>query len=281
MKNISDHSEQAAQAQTQRGGEESADSLVNSKMVNWRGNFVTVKKANGLRHVFDSLQDVFGPQRPNPRAQFSGSLAHPGHGQIWDSEINFTYDVNGEQCNLAYIGIDVCLDLKPKAIHKYGQPMLKGYANSWVYVYLPKMTFEMIKSYVKAGTGWDVSDEGTFYDPNTNHVAIEAEMYNQSGQPKPSFWVVKGNEAVSGGGRDLSFSRIGSVQEVSAQPNQQCIHRGVGIFSVSMEVQGTQNFRPSPASGDKAKLRFTLVSVRTWGITDCVAPIVYVPSIDN
>ncbi len=239
---------------------------------------MTEKEAKALRHVFDDLQDVFGLQRSNPRAQFSASLTHPGHGQIWESEINFAYDVNGERCNIPYIGIDVCVDLKPKAVHKHGVPMLKDYGNSWVFVYLPEMTYVMIKSYVKAGTGWDVSDEGSVYDPNRNLVAIEAELYNQSGQPKPSFWVAKGNEAVYGGGGDSSFSRIGSVQEVSAQPDQQCIHRGVGIFSVSMEVQGTENLQPSPSSGGKAKLSFTLVSVRTWGITDCVAPIVHIPS---
>lgn len=275
MMNIADHRELAAQAKTQRGGEESADSSVNSKIVKWRGNFVTENEGKGLRHVFDDLQDVFGIQRPNPRAQFSGSLAQ-GQDQIWESDINFAYDVNGEQCNIAFVGIDVCVDLKPKAIHKHGLPMLKDYGNSWVFVYLPEMTYDMIKSYVKAGTGWDVSDEGTVYDPNRNLVAIEAKLYNQSGQPKPSFWVATGNEAVYGGGE---FSRIGSVQQVSGQPSQQYIHRGVGIFSVSMEVQGARNLKPSPASGDKAKLNFTLVSVRTWGITDCVAPIVHIPSI--
>ena len=71
---------------------------------------------------------------------------------------------------------------------------------------------------------------------------------------------------------------VGSVQGVAAQPHQQRIHRGLGIFSVSIEVEGTSNFEPIPGVGNEAKLSFTLVSVHTWGITDCVAPIVYAPS---
>ena len=157
--------------------------------------------------------------------------------------------------------------------------MLSNYANSWVYVYLPESTFDKFKSYVKAGTGWDVSDEGFIEDPNRNLVAIEAEIHHKSGQPRPSFWVVKENTDTASG-NDVSFSRIGSIQEVSAQPHQQRIHRGVGIFSVSIEVEGTPNLKPTPG-GDEAKLKFTLVSVRTWGITECVAPIVHAPTFDK
>ena len=246
-----------------------------ANMVHWRGNLVAEKEAKALRHVFDDLQDHFGHQRPDPRITFNTSLAHPGQGQIWNGELDFTYDINGDHCNIAYVSMDVCVDLTAKLVHKHGQPMLKEYGNSWVYVYLPGLTLDKFKSYLKTGTGWDVSDEGTVYDPNRNLVAIEAKMHHESGQPKPSFWVVKDKDA---SGRDISFSRIGSVQEVNAQPHQQCIHRGIGIFSVSMEVEGTPNFKPTPGAGDEAKLTFTLVSVRTWGITDCVAPIVHAPS---
>mmetsp|Transcript_5854 Transcript_5854/g.9773 ORF Transcript_5854/g.9773 Transcript_5854/m.9773 type:complete len:80 (+) Transcript_5854:1-240(+) len=76
----------------------------------------------------------------------------------------------------------------------------------------------------------------------------------------------------------MSFSRIGTVQEVNEHPHQQRVHRGVGIFSVSMEVEGSPNFKPTPRAGDEANLCFTLVSVRTWGVTDCVAPIVHAPN---
>eukprot|EP00984_Skeletonema_dohrnii_P028519 scaffold18555_cov146-Skeletonema_dohrnii-CCMP3373.AAC.11 len=272
---MADRNEQAAQRGDEESVASSADSNIN--MVEWRGNLVGEKEAKALRHVFDDLQDHFGHQRPDPRITFNTSLAHPGQGKAWNGELDFTYDINGDHCNLAYVSMDVCVDLTAKLVHKHGQPMLKEYGNSWVYVYLPGLTLDMFKSYLKTGTGWDVSDEGegTVYDPNRNLVAIEAKMHHESGQPKPSFWVVKDKDA---SGRDISFSRIGSVQEVNAQPHQQCIHRGIGIFSVSMEVEGTPNFEPTPGAGDVAKLTFTLVSVRTWGITDCVAPIVHAPS---
>eukprot|EP00985_Skeletonema_marinoi_P002252 scaffold913_cov76-Skeletonema_marinoi.AAC.1 len=273
---VAGHNEQAAQRDNKDEYFVEASSG-NPNMVKWRGNLVGEKEAKALRHVFDDLQDQFGHQRPDPRITFNTILAHPGQGHVWNGELDFTYDINGDHCNLAYVSMDVCVDLTPKLVHKHGQPMLKDYGNSWVYVYvyLPETTLEKFKSYVKTGTGWDVSDEGTVYDPNRNLVAIEAKMHHESGQPKPSFWVVKDKDA-SGG--DISFSRIGSVQEVNAQPHQQCAHRGVGIFSVSMEVEGTPNFKPTPGAWDEAKLTFTLVSVRTWGTTECVAPIVHAPS---
>ncbi len=75
-------------------------------------------------------------------------------------------------------------------------------------------------------------------------MAIQAKLNNQDGQPKPkpSFWVAQ--ETVSKGA--TSFSCIGSVHEVHSDATQKNIHRGVGIFSVSMEVEGTPNFKPNP-----------------------------------
>ena len=57
------------------------------------------------------------------------------------------------------------------------------------------------------------------------------------------------------------------------------MHRGVAMFSVSLEVEGTPNSRPDPRVGNEANLVFTLVSARTWGITDSVAPIVHAPEL--
>lgn len=246
-----------------------------TKMVLWRGNQVTEREAKALRHVFDNLQDHFGHQRPDPRIRFSIDLTHPGHGEVWEGDLDFTYDINGEHCNLAYFGMDVCVDLTPKLVHFQGQPMLKDYGHTWVYIYLPQLTFDKVISYVKAGTGYDVSTEGIVEDPNRNLVAIEAKLYHEPEQPKPSFWAVREKDDASG--KDVSFSRMGSVQEVNARPEQQRVHRGVGIFSISMEVEGTPNFMPAPGTAEEATLSFTLVSVRTWGITDCVAPIVHAP----
>uniref|UniRef100_A0A7S2PW34 Uncharacterized protein n=1 Tax=Skeletonema marinoi TaxID=267567 RepID=A0A7S2PW34_9STRA len=266
-------------AQNEQAGQIDVDEDPN--MVQWRGNLVTEKEAKALRHVFDNLQDHFGHQRPDPRIRFSANLTYPGHGPMWVGDLDFMYDINGDHCSLAYFGMDVCVDLTSKLIHKHGQPMMKDYGKTWLYVYLPQLTLDKVISYVKAGTGYDVSTEGTVYDPNRNLVAIKAKLHHESEQPKPSFWVVKDKDAsasASAYGKDISFTRVGSIQEVNAQPHQQHVHRGVGIFSVSIEVEGTPNFKPTPGAGDEAKLTFTLVSVRTWGITDYVAPIVYASS---
>uniref|UniRef100_A0A7S2M1Q8 Uncharacterized protein n=1 Tax=Skeletonema marinoi TaxID=267567 RepID=A0A7S2M1Q8_9STRA len=263
-------------AQNEQAGQIDVDEDPN--MVQWRGNLVTEKEAKALRHVFDNLQDHFGHQRPDPRVRFNHvSLAHPGHGQKWHGDVDFTYEIDGDHCKLNYIGMDVCIDLAPKLVHKHGQPLLNDYGSTWLYVYLPQLSIDKVKSYVKAGTGWDVSDEGFIDDTNRNMVAIKVKLCSESGQPEPSFWVVKDKDA-SGGRGSMSFSRIGSVQEVAAQPHQQRIHRGIGIFSISMEVDGTSNLEPTPGTWDEANLSFTLVSARTWGVTDCVAPIVYAPS---
>eukprot|EP00574_Skeletonema_japonicum_P011778 CAMPEP_0201728766 /NCGR_PEP_ID=MMETSP0593-20130828/17089_1 /ASSEMBLY_ACC=CAM_ASM_000672 /TAXON_ID=267983 /ORGANISM="Skeletonema japonicum, Strain CCMP2506" /LENGTH=288 /DNA_ID=CAMNT_0048220983 /DNA_START=52 /DNA_END=915 /DNA_ORIENTATION=+ len=243
----------------QRGNDD-ASSTSSTKMVQWRGNLVDEKEAKALRHVFDDLQDHFGHQRPDPQVKFEVSLEHPGHGQMWQADIDFTYNIRGDHCKLAYIGMDMCLDLTPKLIHKFGRPMLQGYGETWAYAYLPESTMEKIRAYVKAGTGWDVFVDGAVHDPNRNLVAIKAKLNNQDGQPKPSFWVVSETDSAQD---DVSFSRIGAVQEVHNDATQKHIHRGVGIFSVTMEVEGTPNFKPNPLNNE-ANLVFTLVSVRTW-----------------
>eukprot|EP00985_Skeletonema_marinoi_P024956 scaffold17867_cov146-Skeletonema_marinoi.AAC.10 len=204
--NAADHNDLVAS----RDDEETVAAAATT-MTQWRGNTVPEKEAKALRHVFDDLQDHFGYQRVDPRVRFNNTnLARLGNGRTWFSDLDFTYDIKGDQCNLAYIGMDVCVDLAPKLVHKHGQPMLKNYGKSWVYVYLPQLTFDKFKSYVKFGTGWDVSDEGTVFDPNRDTVAIEAKMHHESGQPKPSFWAAKEKEASAG---DMSFSRIGTVQD--------------------------------------------------------------------
>ena len=266
----------------QKGEDSDEEATTNNiNMVQWRGNVVPEKEAKALKHVFDDLQDFFcRGNQPNLTIRFSTALAYSGQGRLWLGDLDCTYNIDGENCNLAYFGMDVCIDLCPKLLHKYGEAMLKDYGTSWIYVYLPQPTFEKVIEYVKAGTGWDVSTEavGIVYDHNRDLVAIEAKLHHESGEPQPSFWVVKDDdEHASGGGEGMSFSRIGSVQEVNAIPNQQRVHRGIGIFSVSMEVEGTPNFNPTPNTGEEANLTFTLVSCRTWGITDCVAPIVYAP----
>eukprot|EP00577_Skeletonema_sp_RCC1716_P018048 CAMPEP_0113420126 /NCGR_PEP_ID=MMETSP0013_2-20120614/27165_1 /TAXON_ID=2843 ORGANISM="Skeletonema costatum, Strain 1716" /NCGR_SAMPLE_ID=MMETSP0013_2 /ASSEMBLY_ACC=CAM_ASM_000158 /LENGTH=256 /DNA_ID=CAMNT_0000307591 /DNA_START=59 /DNA_END=826 /DNA_ORIENTATION=+ /assembly_acc=CAM_ASM_000158 len=234
---MADRNEQAAQRGDEESVASSADSNIN--MVEWRGNLVREKEAKALRHVFDDLQDHFGHQRPDPRITFNTSLAHPGQGEVWNGELDFTYDINGDHCNVAYVSMDVCVDLTTKLVHKHGQPMLKEYGNSWVYVYLPGLTLDKFKSYLKTGTGWDVSDEGTVYDPNRNLVAIEAKMHHESGQPKPSFWVVKDKDA---SGRDISspavhpsrhwhlFGIYGGGRNSKLRANSWCRRRGQAYF---------------------------------------------------
>lgn len=99
-RNVGNGNGKAEAAQWQRGDEESVDIFSDSSMVQWKDNLVPEKEAKGLRHVFYDLQDHFGHQRPDPMIRFNASLAHPGQGQTWFGDLDFTYDINGDQCKI-------------------------------------------------------------------------------------------------------------------------------------------------------------------------------------
>lgn len=114
--NIASQKELQIQKEKQSGDENSgvAPNFKPISMVRWRGNLVSEKEAKALCHVFDNLQDHFGHQRPDPRISVTTSLAYPGQGCLWNGDLDFTYNINGEQCNLAYVSMDVCVDLTSK-----------------------------------------------------------------------------------------------------------------------------------------------------------------------
>ena len=263
----------------EREDEESAAAALtaDNDMVRWRGNSVSKEEAKALHHVFDELKDHFGHQTPDPEVKVNEvSFAHPGNNSpVWRGDLDFTYKIEGEQYNLGFVGMDVCVDLTPKRVEKDGELLLKDYGKTWCFVYLPRETLDKFKHYVKVGAGWSVSPEGTVEDDEIDLVAIKASLHNENGQPKPSFWVSKDKKSSI---ENRSFSRIGTVQEMNDNSEQQRVHRGIGIFSVSIEVEGTSDSQPTPGMRKEANLSFTLVSVRSCYTTDCVAPIVYVPS---
>jgi hypothetical protein len=253
------------------------------KMVKWRGNMVPEKKAKALKHVFDDLQDHFGHNRPDPKVRFS--MASPSLNQddhntgAWSDNLTFTYLIDGDACNLDYMSMDVCIDLAKKHA-KPGSSTFDDYGKSWVYVYVPEATIDKVKAYVKAGTGWDVINKGFTVDYNRKLISIEAKTH-QAPQPEPSFWVAAEtdmyNKYTNPKTSDVQFTRSGSIQGVVEQPAQQRVHRGVGIFAVSLEVPKSSDVKPKAGFGAEATLSFTLISVRTWGVTDCIAPIVHSP----
>ena len=254
------------------------------KMVKWRGNMVPEKKAKALTHVFDDLQDHFGHNRPDPKVRFNMASTSLNQDNLntgaWSDNLTFTYLIDGDACNLDYIGMDVCIDLTKKHA-KPGSSAFDDYGKSWVYVYVPEATIDKVKAYVKAGTGWDVVNNGFKVDYNRKLTSIEAKMH-QAPQPEPSFWVATDNDMYNKYVNPkmtpgVQFTRSGSIQEVVEQPAQQRVHRGVGFFAVSLEVPKSSDVKPKAGFGAEATLSFTLISVRTWGVTDCIAPIVHSP----
>lgn len=112
--NIASHNELQKEGQSDNEDFIVALNFKPLKMVRWRGNLVSEKEAKALSHVFDNLQDHFGHHRPDPRIRVSTSLAYPGQGWFWNGDLDFTYNINGDQCNLAYVSMDVCVDLSSK-----------------------------------------------------------------------------------------------------------------------------------------------------------------------
>ena len=78
-----------------------------------------------------------------------------------------------------------------------------------------------IKQYFYTGTGWSPSDEGLADDLNAELVSIPAKIY-PAPNPEPSFWKRDVEDRAN-----LSFKRVGSVQNVAKQAEYQNIHRGI------------------------------------------------------
>lgn len=246
------------------------------KMEMWRGELVPEKTALALRHVFDDLKDHFGEGRSYPNVSCSiKGLGFQPHlhqaGGKWAGDVNFTYNIKGEKHTLDYVGIDVCIDLTPKQVEgQKGGPM-DDYGKTWVYGYVPESTMDKVRQYVTVGTGWDIEDEGTVFGHHRDVVAFEAKMQET---PEPSFWGAVNDVWTSTA--EKKSSRLGSIQEVFRSSKQSKIHRGVGIFAVSVEVDGDSDVLPTPDQ-KYASISFTLVSICSWGVAEKAAPIVYDP----
>ena len=167
---------------------------------------------------------------------------------------------------------NVYFDLNPKYDGDGNQ--IRDYGHSWIYVYVPSDVMTKVKQYFYKGTGWSTSDEGLADDMNAEMVAIPAKIY-PAPNPEPSFWVRDPKDKAS-----LSFKRIGSIQSVAKEVDQQKIHRGIAVIAMSADVPGRGNRKPIPVYED-AELMFTLISARTFGPSVTVAPVVYGPRLGS
>lgn len=92
-------------------------------------------------------------------------------------------------------------------------------------------------------------------------------------QSEPGFWIADEDD-------NKQFHRVGSVHEASKDPSNHFLFRCVGIFAVTAEVaRDSSGTHDASASEEKeeARLTFTLINVRTEGIVNSIAPVVYNP----
>ena len=259
----------------------------NRKTVNWRGNQVFEKEGIALKNLFDDLLNYFGQPVEDPTVTFiidslNQSYCDDETGAskttlltIWKGSLKFMYKVNYKNRvtsqKLDYMSMDVCIDLTPKKKLNFGGHDMKDYCRTWVYAHAPKYTIETVIRYFEDGTGFKASSKGLILDENRNIVHFEAKLLADP-QTEPSFWVTKDDD-------NKEFACVGTVREASQDPLYQIIVRGIGIFTVTAEVARNSNdgSRPIACGEDEACLSFSLVSLRTTGFVNNLAPVVYDP----
>ena len=261
--------------------------------VDWRGNRVTEKEGMALKHLFDDVQDYFGQHDGKPKVSLNvGRLHQEADGEaddsmkkddwamagstIWKGSLEFTYKVNHRNRDtsqkLHYMAMDVCLDLKPKKELNFGGHDMSEYCRTWVYAYAPRYTVETFLRYFEKGTGLKASSNGLVLDEEQNMVHFESKLLTDP-QSEPGFWIADEDDSEQ-------FQRLGSVYEASKDPLNQFLFRCIGIFAVTAEVARSSSVTNGASASDKkeeARLTFTLIHVRTEGVVNNIAPVVYSP----
>mmetsp|Transcript_21828 Transcript_21828/g.35978 ORF Transcript_21828/g.35978 Transcript_21828/m.35978 type:complete len:395 (+) Transcript_21828:96-1280(+) len=269
--------------------------------VDWRGNRVTEKEGMALKHLFDDRQDYFGQHDGQPKVSLNvGRLRQEADGEaddsvtgngsplkdngamtmtgstIWRGNLEFTYKMNYRNRDtsqkLHYMAMDVCLDLMPKKELKLGGHDMSEYCRTWMYAYAPRYTVETFLRYFEEGTGLKASTNGLVLDEEQKIVHFEPKLLTDP-QSEPGFWIADEDDSEQ-------FKRLGSVHEASKDPSNQFLFRCIGIFAVTAEVaRSSRRTHGASAINEKeeARLKFTLINVRTEGIVNNIAPVIYNP----
>ncbi len=260
--------------------------------VEWRGNRVTKKEGIALKHLFDDLQDYFGQPNGEPNVSSSIGRFQPGQeddGETdsrrkedcsiaesstmsWKGNIEFTYKMNyrnrDTSLKLHYMAMDICLDLKPKKDLNFGGHDMSACCRTWIYAYAPMYTVETFLRYFEDGTGFKASSNGLLLDEEQKIVTLNLLI-------EPGFWIADEDD-------NNQLKRVGTVHDAYQDPSNQFLFRCIGIFAVTAEVARSSSRTHHEASAsnekEKAQLTFTLMNVRTEGIVNNIAPIVYDPT---
>jgi len=261
------------------------------KTIDWRGNQVTEKEGIALKYLFDDLQNYFGQPHGEPNVIFNIKINSPDGGggsrhssadkAVWRRSLEFNYKMNYKNRvtsqMLDYMSMDLCIDLKPKKHLNFGGHDMSEYCRTWVYAYAPRYTIETVLRYFEAGTGIKASSKGLILDEEQNIVHFEAKLLVES-KPEHGFWIPNEEDA------SKQCTRLGTVHDASQDPAYHYLFRCIGIFGVAVEIAGSGSSSSKPSASasvesdkEAARLIFTLVSVRTEGIVNNIAPVVYNP----
>ncbi|KAL7500108.1 hypothetical protein ACHAWT_009495 [Skeletonema menzelii] len=141
-----------------------------------------------------------------------------------------------------------------------------------MYAYAPRYTVETFLRYFEEGTGLKASTNGLVLDEEQKIVHFEPKLLTDP-QSEPGFWIADEDDSEQ-------FKRLGSVHEASKDPSNQFLFRCIGIFAVTAEVaRSSRRTHCASAINEKeeARLKFTLINVRTEGIVNNIAPVIYNP----
>jgi hypothetical protein len=196
-------------------------------------------------------------------------------GDRWYAKVRVTYDLTRGRTETDLIGMDnIYFDFSMKT-SKNGE-MVKDYGKRWIKVYIPKATVKQFVNKFKDCTGWDVSAKMFTVDDGQGLYSINAKIDEQDPPMVTSVIKVEDVNRNPIGGA-WSLNERGSIQTLCADPNYQCIPKGTGFFSISMNVVTVLNstVAPKASPSNPCRVTFTLLRARLFGLESSIHTVGY------
>jgi hypothetical protein len=252
-------------------------------MESYKGKLMKSKEAHMMKHIVDKMKDHFGNNTP-PKVSFvleelsnlgyeeQYKSKHDAPGDRWYSEVKMMYTVSDEQHLFDVVAFDnIYFDLVPK-ISRSGT-VSKNYGETWINVYIPYNTLKTFLAVFKKSTGWGVSASIFVKYDHQSLVSISASI-SEDEEPKLYSVIPEVDEHDTPTGR-VEILNQGTIQNLCQNPDFQSIYVGTGFFSLSMNVITglSSTIAPAPGPTSACRIKFGLISVRAFGISNNVTPV--------